>query len=353
MEDVMSSIVLNGGLNVIPEAANSNGSVHSLTPSKRAKTGSSAKYKGTVKQQNGHWGAQIYANHQRIWLGTFKLEEDAAMAYDSAAIRLRCGDSHRNFPWTKATVEEPKFQSHYTTENLLNMIKDGSYQAKFEDFLRNTCLENSEKAASLGLLGNANIGGLLFKQLLFQKELTPSDVGKLNRLVIPKKYAIKYLPHISEEDSEEKESLGDGTVDDMEVVFHDHSMRSWKFRYCYWRSSQSYVFTRGWSRFVKEKKLKANDTIAFYLCEQRNVLNEKDAFAMIEVVEDNDRLLINGAAKHSCLRLNFDKCCKQVEVDKEGDGEVAMEEVGNEIPKAAAAAAAANSGFRLFGVQIV
>ncbi|KAG2270283.1 hypothetical protein Bca52824_064838 [Brassica carinata] len=26
------------------------------------------KYKGVVQQQNGHWGAQIYADHKRIWL---------------------------------------------------------------------------------------------------------------------------------------------------------------------------------------------------------------------------------------------------------------------------------------------
>ncbi|XP_062078362.1 AP2/ERF and B3 domain-containing transcription factor At1g50680-like [Humulus lupulus] len=350
MEDDMSSIVLNGGANGIQEAADSNGSVHSLPPSKRAKTGSkssSAKYKGTVKQQNGHWGAQIYANHQRIWLGTFKLEKEAAMAYDSAAIRLRCGDSHRNFPWTKATAEEPKFQRHYSTDTLLNMIKDGSYQAKFEDFLRNICLEHLEKEACLGL-DSVNKGGVLFKQLLFQKELTPSDVGKLNRLVIPKKYATKYLPRISEEKPEEKESHNDGMVDDMEVVLHDNSMRSWKFKYCYWRSSQSFVFTRGWSRFVKEKGLKANDTIAFYLSEQRLYENNARAFAMIEVVEDNSGLLIEGAAKHSCLGVNFGKGVhKQAEADKEEDGEVVVEEASNEIPKAG------NSGFRLFGVQII
>ncbi|KAK8515627.1 hypothetical protein V6N13_139401 [Hibiscus sabdariffa] len=44
-------------------------------------------------------------------------------------------------------------------------------------------------------------------------------------------------------------------------------MVAWKFRYCYWRSSQSFVFTRGWSRFVKEKKLSEKDTVTFYTCE--------------------------------------------------------------------------------------
>ncbi|PON54564.1 AP2/ERF transcription factor [Parasponia andersonii] len=348
MEEEMSSIVINGAANGIQEAADSNGSVHLLPPpSKRARTGSSsAKYKGTVRQQNGHWGAQIYANHQRIWLGTFKLEEEAAMAYDSAAIRLRSGDSHRNFPWTKATAEEPMFQDTHSTETLLNMIKDGSYQAKFEDFLKNTCTENLANEAGLGLGTRVNKDGVLFKQLLFQKELTPSDVGKLNRLVIPKKYAIKYLPRISEEKSEEG---SEGGVDDVEVVFRDRLMRSWKFRYCYWRSSQSFVFTRGWSRFVKEKGLKANDTIAFYLCEQREAQDEKEArvFAVIDVVEDKGGLLVEGA-KQSCLGLHVNKeYQKEVEADRE-EGEIMEEAAAQPIPSKAE-----NSGFRLFGVQIV
>nr|GMD39610.1 B3 domain-containing protein At2g36080-like [Ipomoea batatas] len=62
------------------------------------------------------------------------------------------------------------------------------------------------------------------KEHLFEKPLTPSDVGKLNRLVIPKQHAEKYS---------------------------------------YWNSSQSYVLTKGWSRFVKEKRLDAGDVVLF------------------------------------------------------------------------------------------
>ncbi|KAK7397488.1 hypothetical protein VNO78_18663 [Psophocarpus tetragonolobus] len=53
------------------------------------------------------------------------------------------------------------------------------------------------------------------KEHMFDKVVTPSDVGKLNR-------------------------------------------------YSYWNSSQSYVMTKGWSRFVKEKKLDAGDTVSFH-----------------------------------------------------------------------------------------
>ncbi|XP_049402153.1 B3 domain-containing protein At2g36080-like [Solanum stenotomum] len=93
------------------------------------------------------------------------------------------------------------------------------------------------------------------KEHLFEKPLTPSDVGKLNRLVIPKQNAEKYFPlNDSINDSGEKGFL---------LSFEDELGKLWKFRYSYWNSSQSYVLTKGWSRFVKEKKLDAGDVVLF------------------------------------------------------------------------------------------
>ncbi|KAE8713170.1 B3 domain-containing protein [Hibiscus syriacus] len=86
---------------------------------------------------------------------------------------------------------------------------------------------------------------------LFQKPLTPSDVGKLNRLVIPKNHAEKYFP------------LGGGDSGGLLMSFEDESCKRWSFRYSYWNSSQSYVLTKGWSRYVKEKKLHAGDIVLF------------------------------------------------------------------------------------------
>ncbi|MCD7455040.1 hypothetical protein HAX54_026917 [Datura stramonium] len=234
---------------------------------------SGSRYKGVVAQNNGHWGAQIYTNHQRIWLGTFKTEMEAAMAYDSAAIRLVGQDhSHRNLPWTNSTVEEPNFQIQFSTEDLLRMIKEGSYPSKFDEYLKDKTEHRfqSLKTGPTVVEGNAEFS---CKQL-FQKELTPSDVGKLNRLVIPKKYALKYFPQINDE----------------ELVFYDTSRRSWKFRYCYWKSSQSYVFTKGWNKFVKDKGLTANDTIIFNLCEFKNGTKENCNGFVIDVVKNTQVL---------------------------------------------------------------
>ncbi|XP_022756278.1 AP2/ERF and B3 domain-containing transcription factor At1g50680-like [Durio zibethinus] len=267
MQEEESSMVLNAKLNVAAAGTSDSGtSNYRLRASKRPRQdncASMASFKGVVPQQNGHWGAQIYANHQRIWLGTFKFEKEAAMAYDSAAIKLRSGDSHRNFPWTDHNIHEPNFQNLYTTEVVLNMIRDGSYRAKFADYVK--ILSKNYGKLDTNLNKNLMHGDIQFSCMqLFQKELTPSDVGKLNRLVIPKKYAVKYFPYICENDQQSIVSSG---IEDTELVFYDKLMTTWKFRYCYWRSSQSFVFTRGWNRFVKEKKLRKSDTITFYTCE--------------------------------------------------------------------------------------
>lgn len=59
------------------------------------------------------------------------------MAYDSASIRFHSAGSHRKFPWTEITAEESNFQSHFSTEAVLNMIRDGSYESIFAYFLIN------------------------------------------------------------------------------------------------------------------------------------------------------------------------------------------------------------------------
>ncbi|KAI9093938.1 hypothetical protein K1719_026936 [Acacia pycnantha] len=102
--------------------------------------------------------------------------------------------------------------------------------------------------------GSDDVGGAAIeKEHMFDKVVTPSDVGKLNRLVIPKQYAEKYFPLDSS--SNEKGLL---------LNFEDRNGKLWRFRYSYWNSSQSYVMTKGWSRFVKEKKLNAGDIVSFH-----------------------------------------------------------------------------------------
>nr|WAK86043.1 transcription factor RAV1 [Nothapodytes nimmoniana] len=356
------SFLSNATTNVTWEISDSNSSSLPFNNNIRQNSNiSGSRFKGIVGQQNGHWGAQIYANHHRIWLGTFKSEKEAAMAYDSAAIKLRNGDSYRNFPWTNINVQEPHFQSQFSTEAVLNMIKNGSYTYKFADYLR-------AKFQQCGIEESHNMATLcdnkeFLCRPLFQKELTPSDVGKLNRLVIPKKFAVKYFPCIS---GNTQDRGSGGTVDDMQLFFFDKMMRSWKFRYCYWKSSQSYVFTRGWNRFVKEKGLKSKDTVTFSLCECRDASNQVQTFCMIDVtysshlessggiVENSDKggeameLKLNMVDDENKLKQEYERvrCCQNLVNIK---NEMVTEEERDFLR---VGATDTKNGFWLFGVQI-
>ncbi|KAG1354239.1 AP2/ERF and B3 domain-containing transcription factor [Cocos nucifera] len=283
-------------------------------PSIMQRPSSSMRYKGVVLQQTGHWGAQIYAHHHRIWLGTFKSELAAAAAYDSAAIKLHRGDSHRNLPRNEFTIHETRFQEQFSTEAVLDMIKNGSYESRFAEYLQ--FMQSSQATlvapprgsprSGIGGGGGGGDGGIICCEM-FTKELTPSDVGKLNRLVIPKKYATRFFPEVSPESN-----------DELLLEFRDPESRLWVFRYCYWKSSQSYVFTKGWNKFVKEKRLRAKDSVTFYRCEEREGLWRaccmiKAAPCQQEQGQENGNMMLD-------LGLGYKR-----EMDKEEEEEVISE----------------------------
>lgn len=67
------------------------------------KRGGVSKYRG-VHKAAGKWGAKITINGQKIWLGRFADELDAALAFDSAA-RAHFGEfANCNFPPKKPPV---------------------------------------------------------------------------------------------------------------------------------------------------------------------------------------------------------------------------------------------------------
>ncbi|KAJ0250351.1 AP2/ERF and B3 domain-containing transcription factor [Hirschfeldia incana] len=306
-------------------------------------TTTTTKYKGVVQQQNGHWGAQIYADHKRIWLGTFKSAAEAAAAYDSASIKLRSFDanSHRNFPWSEITVHEPDFQKNHTTEAVLNMIRDSTYLKKFSDYLE-------VRSQMVAIVGSKQIRGAQESTKcfscteLFHKELTPSDVGKLNRLVIPKKHAVKHLPFIAEEREDGKTTGGGGAAEEVEVVFYDRAMRQWKFRYCYWKSSQSFVFTRGWNGFVKEKNLKEKDVIVFYTCDVpsnfKTLEGQSNSFLMIDVDYFTEKGSVDPKEVNKMVNSEREMKTENFFSSK------LEEETKSEVNK---------GGFMLFGVRII
>ncbi|CAD6232596.1 unnamed protein product [Miscanthus lutarioriparius] len=205
----------------------------------------SSRFKGVVPQPNGRWGAQIYERHARVWLGTFADEEAAARAYDVAALRYRGRDAATNFPGAGALAPELAFLAAHSKAEIVDMLRKHTYADELRQGLRR----------GRGMGARAQPTPAWARSLLFEKAVTPSDVGKLNRLVVPKQHAEKHFPLKRAPEA----TTGKGVL----LNFEDGEGKVWRFRYSYWNSSQSYVLTKGWSRFVREKGLRAGDTIVF------------------------------------------------------------------------------------------
>ncbi|XP_020585959.1 AP2/ERF and B3 domain-containing transcription factor At1g50680-like [Phalaenopsis equestris] len=222
-------------------------------------------FQGVFSLENGHWGAKI----NDIPLGTFKSEIAAARAYDSAALKLFDNDFMRNLLLTGVTINEPLFHGIHNSEVIINMIKDGSYERNYKNFLYYRCHDIPYGDSVVMPTSLDAIKGLIFKEL-FRKEILLTECQNQNFLILPTKAQLCFEPL--------KSYRGEVWCE-----FKDRTNRSWAFQLCLLNNSQVYVFSAGWNKFFREMELRGSDIVLFY--HYMDLRNFPDRFSyMIDVI---------------------------------------------------------------------
>lgn len=247
---------LNVTAHMFGNASGSNNTRHNQSCTKRARHDRnicSSSSQGVVALPNGNWAAHVYVSNNWILLGIFGTEKEAVIAYENTTLNI----------WMECC------------KRYLQGINNGEHEPLT---LQQASIDSTHSSSSVNI-PQVNGEQKCIRTQLFGKVLTRTDIGKADKLVIPKIFA-GCFPSISDGD---ESSLEERPVNDVEIGFYDQSMTLWKFRYCYWRKSKNYSLSRGWRKFVEEKGLSSKDEVIFFKCERVEGTSIVDTHYMIDV----------------------------------------------------------------------
>ncbi|CAH1429908.1 unnamed protein product [Lactuca virosa] len=91
------------------------------------------RYRGVSLRRSGKFSAEICSRSRRLWLGTYDTAEEAAMAFDRAAIKERGSHTFLNFPDLIGTLN---VSPEKDTNKKLSLWSEGSPESSTNNHLK-------------------------------------------------------------------------------------------------------------------------------------------------------------------------------------------------------------------------